>query len=143
MHMKTVTLHRPNERFNKNISYDIFIGKKKITELKNGEEKVVEIPNEMNIGGLNAKIKSNGSNVLNLSELKENEKIQIRGNDLLNRKLIWIVSILPITGVLIFAYGRESLILKNIGTGLFFLILVFAFWGIIIAKNKWLKIEKL
>jgi len=141
--MKTVTLHRPNERFNKNISYDIFIGKKKITELKNGEEKVVEIPNEMNIGGLNAKIKSNGSNVLNLSELKENEKIQIRGNDLLNRKLIWIVSILPITGVLIFAYGRESLILKNIGIGLFFLILVFAFWGIIIAKNKWLKIEKL
>ena len=61
----------------------------------------------------------------------------------MNRKGIWITSILPITGALMFGYGREYPIIKYFGFGLFFLILFFAFWGMIIAKNKWLRIEKI
>ncbi len=141
--MKKLTLSRPKERFNKNLSYDIFVGNKKLTELKNGEEKVIEIPNKLNNKELNAKIQWCGSEKYNLSEFKDEEKLKISGSDLLNRKGIWIIAILPITGALMFGYGRESLIIKYIGIGLFFLILIFAFWGLIIAKNKWLRIEKI
>lgn len=80
---------------------------------------------------------------MDLSELKGKEKIRITGSDLWNRKAIWIISFLPITGVLMFGYGRDSLLIKYIGLGPFLSILIFAFWGVIIAKNKWLKIEKI
>ena len=140
--MKTLTLNRPKERFNKNISYKIFIGKEKLTELKNGEQKIIEIPNELNKEELTAKIQWCGSKKFSLTELKDKEKLKISGNDLLNRKGVWIIATLPITGALVFGYGRESLIIKNIGIGLFFSILIFAFWGMIIARKKWLRIEK-
>ena len=141
--MKKLILVRPNEIFNKNYSYEIFVGNEKLTELKNGEEKVVEIPNELANAELRAKIQWCGSKNHNLSGFKNGEKISICGSDLLNRKGIWIISILPITGALIFGYGREYPMIKYLGIGLFFLILFFAFWGMIIAKNKWLRIEKI
>ena len=50
MYMKKITLKRPKESFNRNCSYEILVGKRKLTELKNGEEKVVEIPNELENG---------------------------------------------------------------------------------------------
>ena len=78
-----------------------------------------------------------------MTELKDKEELKISGSDLLNRKGIWIIAILPITGTLMFGYGRDSLIIKYIGIGLFFSILIFAYWGLVIAKNKWLRIEKI
>lgn len=140
--MKKLTLQRPKERFNKNYSYKIFVGNRKLTELKNGEEKVVKISNDFENEQLKAKIQWCGSEKLNLRKLADNETLKVSGSDFLNRKGIWIISILPITGALMFGYGRESLIIKYIGIVLFFSILIFAFWGLIIAKNKWLRIEK-
>ena len=142
MHMKKLKLQRPKERFNKNYSYEIFVGNRKLTELKNGEEKVIEIPTELIDDELRAKIQWCGSEKYNLSEFKDEEKLKISGSDFLNRKGIWIIAVLPITGALMFGYGRENLAIKYIGIGLFFSILLFAFWGLIIAKNKWLRIEK-
>jgi hypothetical protein len=142
MHMKKLTLIRPKERFNKNYSYEIFVGTEKLTVLKNGEEKVVEIPNELDNAELRAKIQWCGSEKYSLSEFKSGEKINISGSDLLNRKGIWIIALLPITGALMFGYGRENLVIKYVGIGLFFSILFFAFWGMVIARNKWLRIEK-
>ena len=54
--MKKITLHRPIESFNKNFSYEIVVGKKTLTELKNGEEKIIEIPKEFKNETLKAKI---------------------------------------------------------------------------------------
>ncbi|MGM1055910.1 MAG: hypothetical protein ACQEWG_08500, partial [Bacteroidota bacterium] len=136
MHMKKLTLQRPKERFNKNYSYEIFVGNIKLTELKNGEEKVVEISDELNNEQLRAKIQWCGSEKYDVSELKDNTNLKICGNDFLNRKAIWIIAILPITGALMFGYGRDNLTIKYIGIGLFFSILLFAFWGTVIAKNK-------
>ncbi len=47
--MKTITLKRPKESFNKNSIYEIIIDEKKLTELKNGEEKTLEIPENSKI----------------------------------------------------------------------------------------------
>jgi hypothetical protein len=44
--MRKITLHRPKESLNKNCSYEILVGNRTLTELKNGEEKIIEIPNE-------------------------------------------------------------------------------------------------
>ena len=41
--MKTITIKRPHENFNKFCSYELFVGSDKIAKLKNGEEKSVEI----------------------------------------------------------------------------------------------------
>ena len=72
--MKKLILKRPNERFNKNYSYEIFVDNEKLTELKNGEEKVVEIPNELDKAVLRAKILWCGSKNHNLSGFKNGEK---------------------------------------------------------------------
>jgi hypothetical protein len=141
--MKKLTLQRPKERFNKNYSYEIFAGNLKLTELKNGEEKVIEIPDELNNKKLSAKIQWCGSGKYDLSKFKDKSKLKIRGSDFLNRKGIWIIAILPITGALMFGFGRENLTIKYIGIGLFFLILLFAFWGLVIARNQWLRIEEI
>ena len=134
--MKKITLHRPKERFNKYYSYEIFVGNRKLTELKNGEEKVIEIPNELNDDELRAKIQWCGSEKYNLSEFKDEEKLKISGSDFLNRKGIWIIAVLPMTGALMFGYGRENLAIKYIGIGLFFSDFIFCILGIGNSKKQ-------
>jgi len=142
MHMKKITLIRPTESFNKNCSYDIFIGKKKLTELKNGEEKIVEIPKEYENEKIKAKIQWCGSEKKELKSISENGKIIIKGNEFLNKKFMFAIALLPLTGVLMFAYGRENLIIKNIGISLFILLILFSIGIMTIWNDKWIKIEK-
>lgn len=40
--MRTITIKRPTENFNKNCSYDIYIGGEQIASLRNGDEKTIE-----------------------------------------------------------------------------------------------------
>ncbi|MEN8126012.1 MAG: hypothetical protein ABFR32_12895 [Bacteroidota bacterium] len=54
--MKKFTFKRPEEKFNQGISHKIFIGNDKLTELKNGEGKTIEIPKELENGLIKAKI---------------------------------------------------------------------------------------
>jgi len=140
--MKKIKLQRPNERFNKNNSYEIFVGKRKLTELKNGEEKIIEIPNELKNNDLRAKIQWCGSEKLNMNSLKENDTLKVSGNSFLNGKSIFIIALIPLTGVLMFGYGRESTITKYLGIGLFISILLFVMLALTIGRNKWLRIEK-
>ena len=44
--MKIITFKRSTESFSQNLIYKIFIGDTKLTELNNGEEKVIEINSE-------------------------------------------------------------------------------------------------
>ena len=138
--MKKITLHRPKESFNKNCSYEIQIGKKTLTELKNGEEKIIEIPNEFRDERLKAKIQRCGSEKMELRNLTGNEKIIVSGNKFLNRKLPLFGAMFPLTGIMIF--NTNNIISKNIGIGVLILFLIGLVGSLTIGKNKWLKLEK-
>lgn len=56
--MRKITLHRPEECFNKNCSYEILLGKISLTELKNGEEK--KLKSQTNMKTKHLKQKYNG-----------------------------------------------------------------------------------
>ncbi len=140
--MKKLTFLRPKENINKNNSYDIFVGTTKLTELKNGEIKIVDIPDNLKNDNLSAKIKWCGSPEYALSNFSDNDIIRISGNDFLNKKAIWIIVLLPLIGSLTFGYGRENLAIKYMGIGILVTILLFTFYILVIARNKWLCLHK-
>lgn len=141
--MKKITFKRPKESFNQGLSYKIFIGNNKLTELKNGEEKPVEVATELENEQITATIQRWwGSGKMELNSLSENETLNIKGNKFLNKRAIFIIALLPLTGALMFGYGRENLVIKNIGIGLLISILIFVIGILTIGRNKWLKIEK-
>ena len=135
--MKKITLFRPKESFNKNFSYKILVGNRIITELKNGEEKIIEIPDEND--PIKAKIQWCGSNKMELHDLSENDKIILSGNKFLNKTLLFSGGILPIIGLMMFSYG---LISKSLGAGIIVLFVIAMIGTLTIGKNKWLKLEK-
>jgi len=141
--MKKITFKRPKESFNQGLSYKIFIGNNKLTELKNGEEKPVEVATELENEQITATIQRWwGSGKMELNSLSENETLNIKGNKFLNKRAMFIIALLPLTGALMFGYGRENLVIKNIGIGLLISILIFVIGILTIGRNKWLKIEK-
>ncbi len=136
--MKKITLNRPKESFNKNCSYEILVGNKYLTDLKNGEEKTIEIPNEFNTESLKAKIQWCGSEKMELRDLAENEKIIVSGNKFLNRKMPLFGAMFPLIGLMFF---NLEIVPKNIGIGIFIIFLVAIIGTITIWKNKWLKLK--
>jgi len=136
--MKKITLIRPRESFNKNCSYEIFIGKRKLTELKNGEEKTIEIPKEYENDKLKAKIQWCGSKKTNLHS--SNEVFEIKGNKFFNKYLPFIGGIFPLTGIIIFSKQNQTI--KNIGIGILVLLLLFVIGILTVWRNKWLNIER-
>ncbi len=141
--MKMITFKRPKERFNQGVSYKIFIGNEMLTELKNGEEKTIEIAPEFENKSIKAKIqKWWGSENIKISSLSKNETLNVKGNKFLNLKATFIVSLLPLTGLFMFGYGKGTPIIKNIGIGIFILFLLFAFGILITGRNKWLNINR-
>ena len=138
MHMKKITLHRPKESFNKNCTYEILVGKKHLTELKNGEEKTIEIPNELNTESLKAKIQWCGSEKIELRNLTGNEKVVVSGNNFLNRKMPLFGAMFPLIGLMFF---NLKIVPKSIGIGFFIIFLVAIIGTITIWKDKWLNIK--
>ncbi|MRT91719.1 hypothetical protein [Ancylomarina sp. 16SWW S1-10-2] len=135
--MKNITIHRPKESFNKNFSYKILVGNRILTELKNGEEKIIEIPDENE--SIKAKIQWCGSEKMELRNLSESDRIIVNGNKFLNKILLFSGSILPIIGLMMFSYG---LISKNLGTGIIVLFVIGIIGTLTIGKNKWLRLKK-
>ena len=142
MHMKKITIHRPKESFNKYCSYKILVGESTLTELKNGEEKIIEIPNELENEPLKAKIQWCGSGKIELNNLTENETIKVSGNEFFNRKLIFVGATFPLIG-LTFTMKNQNELLKYIGIGVLILLLIGLIGTMTIWKNKWLKVEKI
>jgi len=138
--MLKIQLYRPNESFNKNCSYTLFAGKKKLTELKNGEEKIIEIPDEFMDETLKAKIQWCGSEKLALRDIAPNDKITISGNTFLNSQLPLFGAMFPLAGIMILS--TNSIIPKNIGIGILVLFLVGLIGTLTIGRNKWLQIKK-
>ena len=138
MHMKKITLHRPKESLNKNCSYEILVGKRTLTELKNGEEKTIEIPTELRNETLKAKIQWCGSEKIELQNLNENEKIIVSGNKFLNKKMPLFGAMFPLIGLMSF---NLKIISKNIGIAIIVCVLIGILGTITIWRNKWLNIK--
>ena len=138
MHMRKITLHRPKENFNKNCSYEILVGKKYLTELKNGEEKIIEIPSEFKNETLKAKIQWCGSEKMELRNLSENGKIIVSGNKFMNKKMPLFGAMFPLIGLMFF---NLKIVPKNIGIGIFVIFLIGIIGTITIWRNKWLNIK--
>lgn len=136
--MRKITLHRPKESFNKNCSYQILVGKKYLTELKNGEEKIIEIPSELENGTLTAKIHWCGSKKMELPNLSENGKLIVSGNKFLNKKMPLFGAMFPLIGLMFF---NLKIVPKNIGIVIFVVFLVVLFGTITIWRNQWLYIK--
>ncbi len=134
--MKTITLKRPKESFNKNSIYEIIIDEKKLTELKNGEEKTLEIPENSKI--IKAKLLWAGSKPIVLR--KNQNTIIITGDKFLNRLPPFIGGILILSSMT-FTLNHDNDFIKGFGIS-FFSVLVIYFIGILTFwRNKWLDIQ--
>ncbi|GET34304.1 hypothetical protein PbJCM13498_31670 [Prolixibacter bellariivorans] len=136
--MKKIKLYRPIENFNKNCSYEILVNGKKMTDLKNGEEKVIGISNELGKLNLRAKIQWCGSEKLLISESNNIEVIKVTGNKFLNRQMPFAGGLFPLTGIVIFSGNSE--LFKNIGIGILILLLLGLIGTLTIWKSRWLKV---
>ena len=78
--MKTIAIRRPKESFNKNCIYEILIDGKKLTELKYGEQKTLEIPDNSKF--IKAKLLWTSSKTI---ALNNNKSILVTGDKFLNK----------------------------------------------------------
>lgn len=139
--MKTVTFKRPVESFSQNLTYKVFIGDKKLTELKNGEEKLIEIPSENENMLLKAKMYGwFGSKKVVLSQLSQNESLTISGNKFLNRIAPFVGPIITVSGMMWVLSNNDFI--KHFGLGLFITWLLIAIWILTFGGNNWLNIKK-
>lgn len=137
--MKTLSIKRPHENFNTFSTYGLFVGNNKIAELKNGEEKSIEIPTEQENEQLYAKILWCGSTKINVSNIEPNTTLTVVGSKFLNRRMPFIVGLFPMVGVIIFT--GTSQLTKNIGIAVLVLFFVFLVGTITFGRNKWLRVE--
>lgn len=136
--MQKIFLHRPKESFNKHSAYRILLGKQVLTELNNGEEKMIEVPQELNSKELKAKINWCGSQPMKVRQIEVNGKVIIRGNKFLNKIMPLSGAILPLIGLLIV---HLNLVSKTVGMGIIILVLIGLVGTVTIWRNHWLHME--
>lgn len=113
---------------------------KKRTELKNGEEKLIEISSENKNMFLKAKMYWwFGSEKVTLKQPPQNESLTISGNKFLNRIAPFVGPILTVSGM-IWVLSNNDFI-KHFGLGLFVVWLLIAIWILTFGGNNWLNIK--
>ncbi|MDX9696688.1 MAG: hypothetical protein RBT49_12930 [Bacteroidales bacterium] len=137
--MKTLKIRRPQESINKYFSYEIFIGVNKITELKNGEEKSIEIPSHLENDSLYAQLLWCGSKKINLKDFESTNTLLVSGSELLNRRIPLLIGLFPLIGISLFS--RMTPLMKYIGIGILSMLLLLLIATLTIGRDKWLKIE--
>ncbi|RKE02521.1 hypothetical protein [Marinifilum flexuosum] len=130
-----ITLKRPAERINRNLPYRIYLNGKKLTELKNGEEKELEVDSS---GKLCAKISWCGSE--NISNLKEGDEIELSGRVFYNRVLPFLPAILPLLSVFVFM-DEVGDFWKNVLLIFMALLLMILVVAISVFRTRWIRIE--
>ncbi|WP_319591462.1 hypothetical protein [uncultured Draconibacterium sp.] len=136
--MKKVKLYRPNETFNKNHAYKILVDGEKVAELKDGEEKTIELAD--NKSCLQAKTLWCGSKELIISDSDKVETVKVCGNKFLNKQMPFIGTLFPLTGIVFFSGNNQ--LLKNIGIVILSILLLGLIATLTIWKNKWLNVSK-
>lgn len=131
-----ITLKRPAERINRNVPYRIYLNGKKLTELKNGEEKELELDS---VGEICAKISWCGSE--NISDLKEGDEIEVGGTVFYNRVLPFLPAILPLLSIFAFMDGVGDF-WKYVILILMALLLIGLAAAISVFRKKWIRIQR-
>ena len=134
--MKKITLKRPKESFNKNSVYEILLDSKKITELKNNEEKTLEIPE--NTKFIKAKLLWTSSKTIALE--KNKNTIIITGNKFLNKMPPFIGGIIILFS-LSFILDHPYKLIEYVGIALTIITIIFSFAILTIWRDKWLIIK--
>lgn len=132
-----ITLKRPTERINRNVPYRIYLNGKKLTELKNGEEKELEVDS---VGELCAKISWCGSE--SLSDLKEGDVVEVNGRVFYSKVLPFLPAILPLLSI--FAFKNEVAEFWNyFFTSLMLAMIIGIVAAISVFRKKWIKIQRI
>lgn len=131
-----IIIKRPQEKVNKRISYPVYVGGKKVIELKNGEEKEIELKSSELIF---AKINWCGSKEISLC--KDGEVLEVQGSVFFNAYLPFLIALIPILAVLLFNnIGRE--VMKIALSVILIFLILFCVLSISVLKKYWISIRK-
>ncbi|MGQ1909751.1 hypothetical protein ACT3CE_08185 [Marinifilum sp. RC60d5] len=132
-----IIIKRPLEKVNKRISYPIYIGGKKIIELKNGEEKELEVKYSVL---LSAKINWCGSKEISL--LKDGEVLKVQGNVFFSAYLPFLTALMPVLAIFIFNnIGGE--VIKIVFSVILILLIVFCLLSLSFLRKHWISIQRI
>jgi len=133
--MKTIAIRRPKESFNKNCIYEILIDGKKLTELKYGEQKTLEIPDNSKF--IKAKFLPTSSKTI---ALNNNKSILVTGDKFLNKMGPFIGGIILLFS-LSFILNHQYKLIKYAGITLTVTAIIFSIAVLTIWRNRWLDIQ--
>lgn len=134
--MKTLTLQRPKEKFNKNCSYEILVDGNFVTCLNNGETKTVAIPNDAE--NLQARLQWCGSQNLSLGKLENQNNIIVAGDSFLNQKMYLIIVPILLLFLILSSPGNETL--RNLEIGIIVLLMLGVLGTLTIWRKKWIRL---
>lgn len=137
--MKKITLKRPRESFNKSRSYDIMVGDRKFTSLKNGEKKTLEIPEELTTKAISAKIHWCRSGPLQIESLESERMVIVSGNVMLNKHLPLWGAIVPLTALAVLSGAGPAM--KYIGIALIAILSLGLLGTLTLWKDRWIRLS--
>jgi len=137
--MKQIRLVRPEEKLNKNCRYTILLNGKPVTDLENGESKLIEIPEQSGRPMLQAKIYWCGSRQTQVAELQDTSEVIVTGNDWLNRKLPLMGAMVPLTGIALLSGASEAT--KIAGTVILGILMIGLIGTLTLWKNRWIELR--
>lgn len=135
--MKSIRLIRPEENFNKNKSYKIYLDGQFVCELENGEEKEIKIDHRRTF--FEAKMYWCGSQKVLLADNSSEQVYQIQGNTFLNMKLAYLGPVFPLIGLILNEVG----ILREVEVPTLIVLFLIVVGTLTIWKRKWIVIEQL
>ena len=95
--MKKIKIIRPEENFNKGVNYAILINGEKITELKNGEEMILQLTEDAKF--LETTIRTGSSEKFPVAALSNNNTIEVSGEKWRNIYGKYAGALIPLIGL--------------------------------------------
>ena len=130
--MREITIHRPKENYNQFLKCQFIVDGKRITELSNGEKKVVSIPE--NAGHVQMKIKYTGSEKLPAHFLTKEIVVQANKS---YYPFIFTSAVIPLITAVIFLFPN----FKPIGISLLMVLALGILFSLTLGKNNWLDLK--
>ncbi|WP_010232578.1 hypothetical protein [Gillisia marina] len=136
--MPTVKIVRPKEKFNEDLIYKIIVDDVIIGRIKNGEEKTLTF--NKNGKTLLAEMNSGKSNKIEIGHLKNDQIVEITGNEFMSKYLPYYGPALSFSA-LIFLLDHKYENIQMFGKVFFSLGVLIAIYVLIFRRKKWLKLK--
>lgn len=133
-----ITIARPQEPFNKQISYRIVQGKTELGRIGNGEKIPISVDPEK--GSLKIKTAWCGSQAIHLDTLAST-KLEVKGNTFFHRQSPFLGALLCILGVGIATTHHNAI--KGLAIGLISLVIFYAIAILSVWKDKWIFLKEI